>query len=77
VDAKDDQAFGQFLAKRALALSSPMGTAATLFTERVLDLVADAVATGDLRNTLQGDLELARANFLDECIRLFESVEEG
>jgi hypothetical protein len=75
LNREDDRAFGEFLLERASTLESPLGIAATFYAQRVLDLVTQAVSTGDLANTLQGDLELARAEFLDRCVSLFDQHE--
>jgi hypothetical protein len=69
MDKEDDTEFGKFLASTAEVLASPLGQAATKYSQRVIDLVAEAVSHGDPHNDLQGDLEIARAEFLDECLQ--------
>lgn len=54
---------------------SPLAQASTSYARDVINRITEAVSTGDTDNTLQGDLELRQAEFLDECVRIWQNRE--
>ncbi len=66
----DDNDFGKFLEQQATARSKPIFEAADKYAQALINRITQAVSSGDLDNTMQGDLELLRAEFLDRVIAI-------
>ena len=66
----DDNDFGKFLAQQATARSKPIFEAADKYSQALIDRITEAVSSGDPDNSLQGDIELLRAEFLDRVIAI-------
>ncbi len=73
MDKRDDTAFGELLARKADDFMSPLAQASSSYAVDVITRITRALSIGDVDNTLQGDLELRQAEFLDECVRIWQN----
>ena len=75
MDKRDDTAFGEFLARKADEFMSPLAQASSSYAADVITRLTRALSTGNVANTLQGDLELRQAEFLDGCVQIWQNCE--
>src|SRR4051812_46788182 len=68
MDHNEDTEFGRYLLAQANSLETPLGKAADAYATGVIERITKAIANGDVDNTLQGDLELMKAGFLDAIL---------